>query len=352
MILYNNPEKAKVVTFLRTLRIHKVGAPTICATDIRKWCEERKGIPHDMDEPNVLDFYICVDSYDVDQQDLKVVISTRRLLSLKKKSVLVQTDATYKLTWQGYPFLLVGTSDADKVFHPFAVAITKGETAEDFAFIFRALYESDLEWSPTLLLADGSEAITNGFLSVFHHLDKRLMCFFRVMKNVEMHLKPIIKNKGGLKLKEDIYLLQTCPNEETFENATKLFTQKWKKSTDSSVLAFLEYFQEQWLDTLPNWYEGAALGHPSTNYGIESTNSIIKKENTLRERLPVGQFLHCCVDMVKDWSERRNPTSVNCVHYAEIRSINTRMWTEAYQWVTQNVAVLQCTRGNCVQYFS
>ena len=66
------------------------------------------------------------------------------------KSPLTRTDATYKLLWQGYPVLIVGTADANHVFHPFAVAVIKGETEKDFAFIFEALHEADLEWTQWL----------------------------------------------------------------------------------------------------------------------------------------------------------------------------------------------------------
>jgi hypothetical protein len=34
--------------------------------------------------------------------------------------------------------MLVGTSDRARVFHPFAIAVCKGESAEDFAFIFES----------------------------------------------------------------------------------------------------------------------------------------------------------------------------------------------------------------------
>lgn len=113
--------------------------------DIRTWCEERNHIPDDVNEQYVVSFHAHAESHDVDEQKLKVVSSTRRLFSLCLKSVLVRTDATYKLTWQGYPMLHVGTSDVVKVFHPYTATVTKGETAEDFAFLFRALYEENLE---------------------------------------------------------------------------------------------------------------------------------------------------------------------------------------------------------------
>ena len=40
-----------------------------------------------------------------------------------------------------------------------------------------------------------------------------------------------------------------------------------------------------------NWFEGAATGFPSTNNSLEATNSVIEKEFTLGERLPLGKFI-------------------------------------------------------------
>ena len=57
----------------------------------------------------MLALYIEAESSNPDEQDLKLVISTRRLFSLMEKNPLTQTDATYKLLWQGYLVLIVGT---------------------------------------------------------------------------------------------------------------------------------------------------------------------------------------------------------------------------------------------------
>lgn len=346
------PAKAKLVAFLKTLRLSK-GTPSVSATEIRTWCNERIQIPQDEDEPYVLDFNIHAESYEVEEQDLKIVVSTRRLLSIAKKSdKLVQTDATYKLVWQGYPFLLVGTSDANYVFHPFAVAITKGEAQEDFEFLFRALSIAIQEWKPTVLLADGSEAITNAFTSVFGAPEVRLMCFFHVIKNVDKYLR-LIEASLRVQLKEDIYTLQSSQNPEIFVKASGLFLKKWKKNPDQKVCDFIEYFEREWIVLLPNWYEGAAVGLPSSNNGVEATNAVIKNEFTLRERLPVGQFLNdCTTKMVKRWSQRRDPKSVNCVHFDETRSISLQLWTKAFQWAAQKPTVIQRTARNCVQYFT
>ena len=346
------PQKSKLVEFLKTLRNNK-NTPTVSASAIRTWCSERNQVPLNEDEPYVLDFKIFAESYDIEDQDLKIVISTRRLLSLAEKHMrLVQTDATYKLIWQGYPFLLVGTSDANYVFHPFAVAITKGEAEEDFEFIFRSVSKAVSEWKPIILLADGSDAITNGFSAVFGEPEVRLMCFFHMIKNVDKHLLIITVIDVRNQIKADIYTLQSSQSQQIFRKASSLFLRKWKKNSSVQVVEFILYFEDEWSIKRPNWYEGAAAGVPSSNNGIEATNSVIKKENTMRERLSVGQFLGCTTEMVKQWSLRRDPKSVNCVYFDEIRTISLSLWTQAYQWVAQKKAVLQRSADDCVQYFT
>ena len=343
------PEKSKLVSFLQTLRTETFGSPTISSNELRTWCTERKQIPECDDDVYMLDFYIRADSTNVDDQDVKVVMSTCRLVSLCRKSSMVQADATYKLVWQGYPILIVGTSDMNNVFHPYALAITKGDTKEDFSFIFRALHEADLEWQPSILLADGSQAITNAFLAVFHVLDVRLMCSFHFHKNVETYIRPL--KHVYAKIKADIYVLQTCSDRDMFEKASSLFLQKWRKENHDGVRDFLDYFEKEWLRNFPNWYEGAAPGYPSTNNGLESTNAIIKKEQTLRERLPLNQFLAGAVNLVGKWLRRCNPTSINCAEFATTRSISLQLWICACQWATSNVPVLQREMDDCTEYF-
>ncbi|RNA30608.1 hypothetical protein BpHYR1_027621 [Brachionus plicatilis] len=80
--------------------------------------------------------------------------------------------------------MLVVSCDREKKFHPFGIAIAKGETEEDYEFIFKALKDSVNrlfyhEINATILLADGAPAIHNGFKKVFN-LEKRIMCWFHV----------------------------------------------------------------------------------------------------------------------------------------------------------------------------
>ena len=132
------------------------------------------------------------------------------------------------------------------------------------------------------------------------------MCYFHVVKNVEKYLK------GNSKLKADLDALQVAKDQATFQVAAALFLKNWQTVNPE----FAKYFEDQWISKNANWFEGATPGKPSTNNGLEGTNAIIKSQHTLRERLPVGKFLHSAVDVVEAWSNKRNPVSVDCVHFA------------------------------------
>ena len=93
-----------------------------------------------------------------------------------------------------------------------------------------------------------------------------------------------------------------------------------------------DYIQSQWIDQTCHWFKGAAVRFPSINNWLEAQNAVIKREHTLRERFPVGQFLSSAFILVKKWSERRNPTSKNCVSFTRAPTVSLKVWTGAHQW--------------------
>jgi len=196
-------------------------------------------------------------------------------------------------------------------------------------------------------MADGADAITNGFQKVFGHEFNRLMCFFHVMKNLDTHLRPMPKNIKTA-VRRDIELMQLCPSKVVFEKSAKLFLEKW--ANDSELQPFLQYFKTQWLIHLPNWYEGASPGNPSTNNSLEATNGTIKKEHTIRERLPLAQFLNVAVaKILPSWSTERDISNLNCKRFAEVPSKTLNLWTKAYQWAISDVTVL--SDGKLAYYY-
>jgi len=79
--------------------------------------------------------------------------------------------------------MVCGTTDQDRVFHPFVLAICKGETSEDFQFMFEALHKEDVQWKLSILCADACEAITKGSRAIFGEPSVRIICYFHVLQN-------------------------------------------------------------------------------------------------------------------------------------------------------------------------
>lgn len=51
-------------------------------------------------------------------------LSSRKLLKTAGQSKKLHADGTYKLIWQGFPVLIVGTTDMNRKFHCLCVAVT------------------------------------------------------------------------------------------------------------------------------------------------------------------------------------------------------------------------------------
>ena len=191
-----------------------------------------------------------------------------------------------------------------------------------------------LDMKPTVLIADGSDAITNGFKNVFGSEFIRLLCYFHLTKNVKNKLKGL-EAKQQTEIVNDISDLQLSPSKEVFDRASILFLEKWNSKSDPLITSFMEYFKLEWFVRHRLWYEGASPGNPSTNNSLEATNSTIKKQFTIRERVPVSQFIGIVMDKIlPSWSKDRNPAQVNTKLVATTPSIKLELWTKAYQWAT------------------
>src|SRR5690606_7853637 len=97
----------------------------------------------------------------------------------------LHADATYKLTWEGFPVLVVGVTDANRSFHPVCVSISSNETTASFQFIFNALKQKDFH--PKFLISDAACAIRQAFKTTFNS-EKTVMCWAHVHRNISKHL--------------------------------------------------------------------------------------------------------------------------------------------------------------------
>ena len=132
------PTLSQLNNFLAQYRKKKHGKNQISLGELRKWCEDRSTIPENLDCPFVPAFNLSHDE-ETNHSVVRVFVTTRRLLVNTAFVNHLATDGTYKLIWQGYPVLMLGTTDQNRSYHPFGIAITLKEERDDYAFIFNSL---------------------------------------------------------------------------------------------------------------------------------------------------------------------------------------------------------------------
>lgn len=110
---------------------------------------------------------------------------------------------------------------------------------------------------------------------------------------------------------KDIDLIQLSKSKDVFEKASRLFVDKW----EGEQKKFMEYFQKEWLENNPNWFEGVSKLVPSTNNTLESFNRVIKDENTLRVRLPLSRFAVVLKEYINTWSCQYTANVKQCMQF-------------------------------------
>ena len=314
-----------------SIKKDRVGSCRMKFSELSKYCKENTQLPTEKNKPFVVSYQINIDDEDdemypvdstkiqIEQASFRMVITSQRLLEIASKATIIQADSTYKLIWNGFPVLIIGTSDADKVFHPFLIAICTNETQHDFHFVFNSLQIGlkligKTKLANVSLLADAADAITNGFKATFYPNTssfKRGMCWFHMQKAVSNRLCILDENQLEKLILIDINALQLTSSNRLFEAAVKLFVEKWKRHINVSINSFLEYFQDEWVDHHCGWYEGYLPDGPSTNNGLEGTNGTIKTEHTFRKRVSLATFLLKANEIVETWSNKRDSASAN-----------------------------------------
>lgn len=126
---FEPPDSQKFDSFLKTLRAERDGSAKISLGDLKKWLEDNSLVPVEKTKPFVIHFEI---SFDEKNPHFRFFVSSKVLLSSAIDATKVHTDATYKLTWQGYPVFQIGTTDMHRSFHPFGIAVCTNEQTDDF----------------------------------------------------------------------------------------------------------------------------------------------------------------------------------------------------------------------------
>jgi hypothetical protein len=366
------PNDRQLLNFLQTLKgpNHKI----MNFGELITHLELHAQIPDDPDQPFLM-YQLKIDDEDkqktfpensfdlpINAESFRFFVTTRRLLSIAKDAKFIHADSTYKLIWNDFPVLICGTSDKNKVFHPFGLSVCSSEKEHDYQFMFECL-QVGLEATnqPKLpnngsiaLIADAADAITNGFKGVFAISADflRVMCWFHVKKAVDNKLAMLAEKPLQDALLKDIDVLHLATSKEQFNVATKLFIEKYSSNQNVNMKQFLKYFQNEWLVKHPGWYEGYLEGCPSTNNGLESINGTLKKESTFRTRTSLAEFITTANCIAKSWSSKRDPASPNHPKiFVKETTVTTKDLTAAYDWSKEAVVIQKLSQGSKHFYF-
>lgn len=274
--------------------------PVVSVGDIAEFCTDNSTLPQGENEHFVLKWETSTTN---EEMYFRFCMCTPYLLKQFETLTTICIDATYKLNWMGFPLIVMGTVDRGKRFHPLLYGCSSKETSEDYAFFFGAVKEGvkthgEKEFNAQILIADGDNAIRNGFYSAFPNAKLVVMCYAHVIRNCRK--RPFVSKNNKTLILDDIGLLQLAANREEFDAMSTLFLKKWKELEPD----FISYFKNEWLTSRCNWFEGAADYTPSTNNALESHNSNIKRNWTFRKRLQMNQFFVAMIEMTVAASQK------------------------------------------------
>ncbi|CAF4220670.1 unnamed protein product [Rotaria sordida] len=181
----------------------------------------------------------------------RIFISSIHLLNIVSMSQHIHVDATYQVIWQGFPVLVIGTTDLNKAFHPFGLAICSNEKkTKYFEFIFKSVQIGMQKINkallqPTALILDAVDSIKNDFKNVFNDSYNQLMYWAHMKRKVENCICKVDDKHIRKELMDDIALLQLCNSTIACELVSILFYKKMKyeyKAKKTNNIRFFELF--------------------------------------------------------------------------------------------------------------
>jgi hypothetical protein len=151
--------------------------------ELKSFCLEKSKVPDDVDAAFVVSYQVGYE----EQPLFPFVISTKNFLKLSCDASHMHADATYKLLlWQGFPVLLLETTDRDTIFHVFVLAVRSKEQTEDSIFLFKTVKSADQDIFqksivPKYLVCDAAKSIQNACINVFESDVTIIGCVFLLL---------------------------------------------------------------------------------------------------------------------------------------------------------------------------
>ena len=226
---------------------------------------------------------------------------------------------------------MVGHCDSSRQFHLFGVCLCSSEDTRDYYFVFNTLQTLSKKirnesFNPSFVIADAAPQVTNAAYSAFRSFT-RIMCWFHMKKAVEGKLVELrIEVSDREKILQDIAFIQISKTWNSFLPSVELFLFKWKHYEN-----FVKYFKKEWVEKLPNWYEGSFLKGTVNNCALESVNRYFKDEPAFKSRSPMNYFLPAVLRVIGEHSKERQPGRRK--EYIQGISYSYEIFNESLNWL-------------------
>ena len=251
---FDLPTMSQLRNFLTKIKTEKYGSTKLSLGKLEKRCLDLSHNTHEMDSPFVVAHEMEYgddfdeefdDDEDVDEKEesapkFRYFVSTRRLLANASTCTNIHADATYKLIWQGFPVLVVGTTDLDRHFHPFGMPICSNEEEKDFKFMFQSLADgveehAEQKMDPQVLIANSANAIRNAFEDTFGE-KPMVMCWAHVRRNVEEKVQSLVEKGCQTEIIHDIEVLQLSQSKKSSRKLASYFSRNGKEVNHNSPI--------------------------------------------------------------------------------------------------------------------
>ena len=158
------PILSKLKNYLKTLSRKYEGQAKLSLGELEAKCIDSSEVPIDHDEA-----YVVQTSIDYDNATFTVIFSTKRLLENAARCRVLCIDATYKVTYEGFPLILAGTVDCNGHYHPITVSIVHNESLQTYKTVMQNLKDSNC--SPVYLMSDAADSIKSAGKSIFGNIE-------------------------------------------------------------------------------------------------------------------------------------------------------------------------------------
>ena len=257
--------------------------------------------------PNAL---FVLDS-DISDERSIICMSSLALLRLMYRSVemyqmfVFSLDGTYKLLWNGFPFIVCGLSDIMHRFHPIAFLFTSHEDKDAYSFLINSIksfvcVHLSFDMEPNYCISDNADEIFSAVTAEFPDTIK-VNCYAQMMRNVRKSYRKDLTEKVLMNhIIADLRKIQSLCFEDDAKRAFALFFEKY-----ASEVTFLDQFKASYYNGFKKNFVRVFLlaGVPCSNNGLERFNQTIKQTLAFHQRLSAREFLDGLVEWTRQISE-------------------------------------------------